>query len=170
VVLVFLAAMWAAVLVPPYLRNRGEIGRRRDPVGTFRNQLNTLGRTSPAMISPATSLASARAPHGSVYDVPSGFARSSGPPASPAAAERRRREVVRFLVAAVAVTFLGWVVTGSAVVGAVHVVVDAAFLVYAGLVLRHRRNAVERIEKVRYLHSVPAGGPTRPLLVRTSGG
>jgi hypothetical protein len=171
VVLVFLAAMWAAVLVPPFVRNRSEIGRRRDPVGTFRSQLNTLGRTSPTVIAPATSLGGARAPHGSTFDIPSNPLRPAAVPTSPAAAERRRRDVVRVLVGAIAVTFLAWFVTGSALIGAVHVLADVTFLVYAALVLRHRRNTMERAEKVRYLHSVPSGVVTaRPLLVRSSGG
>ena len=45
-VLVILAAIWAAVLVPPYLQNRRET-RPGDSIATFRSQLSVLERTTP---------------------------------------------------------------------------------------------------------------------------
>ncbi|MGH9084789.1 MAG: hypothetical protein ACRDYW_05000, partial [Acidimicrobiales bacterium] len=45
-VLVILALIWAAVLLPPYLQNRRET-RPGDSIATFRSQLSVLERTTP---------------------------------------------------------------------------------------------------------------------------
>lgn len=45
-VLVILAVVWAAVLVPPFVRNRRD-GRPDDSVLSFRAQLSTLERATP---------------------------------------------------------------------------------------------------------------------------
>ena len=45
-VLLILVAIWAAFLLPPYLRNRAE-ARPADSIGAFRRQLATLQRTRP---------------------------------------------------------------------------------------------------------------------------
>ena len=42
-VLVILAAIWAAVLLPPFLQSRSE-NRPADSISTFRNQLHVLER------------------------------------------------------------------------------------------------------------------------------
>ncbi|MDP9441429.1 MAG: hypothetical protein M3P34_04460, partial [Actinomycetota bacterium] len=53
--LIVLAAVWAAVLIPPVLRARAE-NRPSGSISDFRHQLRVLGRTSPAArISPAAS-------------------------------------------------------------------------------------------------------------------
>jgi hypothetical protein len=55
VVLLILAALWAALLVPPYLRSRSE-QRPADSIGDFRNKLRVLERTGPASVRPANRL------------------------------------------------------------------------------------------------------------------
>ena len=45
-VIVILALIWAAVLVPPYLQNRRE-SRPGDSIASFRQQLHVLERTTP---------------------------------------------------------------------------------------------------------------------------
>ena len=45
-VLVILALIWAAVLLPPYLQNRRET-RPGDSIANFRSQLSVLERTTP---------------------------------------------------------------------------------------------------------------------------
>src|SRR3546814_9095948 len=52
-VLVILAMIWAAVLVPPYLQNRRE-SRPGDSIASFRNQLSVLERTTPGEIGRAS--------------------------------------------------------------------------------------------------------------------
>ena len=54
-VLLILAALWAALLVPPYLRNRAE-NRPADSIGDFRHQLRVLQRTGPSSVAPANRL------------------------------------------------------------------------------------------------------------------
>src|SRR5207249_1568046 len=49
------AALWAALLVPPYLRSRAE-QRPADSIGDFRNKLRVLERTGPASVKPANRL------------------------------------------------------------------------------------------------------------------
>ncbi|HEY4376885.1 MAG TPA: hypothetical protein VGM93_06990, partial [Acidimicrobiales bacterium] len=56
IVLLILAVVWAAVLLPPFLRNRRE-GRPADSVLSFRQQLSTLERTTPGTTRAAGTLA-----------------------------------------------------------------------------------------------------------------
>ena len=85
-VLIILAAVWAAVLLPPFLRNRRD-GRPDNSVVSFRAQLSTLERATPG-----TSLR----PGGSI--APTRMTRSD--------VKRRRLEVLLVLAGATAVTLV----------------------------------------------------------------
>ena len=75
-VLLVLAGIWAAVLIPPAVRARAE-GRPGDSIHNFKRQLTVLRRTGPhaAFQSPALSVVSVSAPRNS--SVRSGDRRSS---------------------------------------------------------------------------------------------
>ncbi len=171
VVLVILAAMWAAVLVPRFLGSRQQIGRRRDPVRSFRSQLTVLGRTAP-VVAPATRLGGARPPHGAAPGLYVAPPRPAAMPATPSEAGRRRRDVICVLAAAAVVTLGGWYVTRWFLLGALHVAVDLALAAFATLVVQHRRTVAERAEKVRSLGVDPVAAEPRAerQLVRTSSG
>jgi hypothetical protein len=167
-VLVILAAIWAAVLVPPYPQNRRET-RPGDSIASFRSQLSVLERTTPGSRSNVSRFDVGR------YEVPryAPNARRSG--AAPvalrrAAARRRRRDVFLTLFGAVGVTFVLAVALGGSV-WMLHLLVDVLFGAYVLLLISLQQQSVEREEKVRYL--APARSVGRPsadqMLLRRSG-
>ena len=160
-VLVILALIWAAVLVPPYLQNRRE-SRPGDSIASFRRQLHVLERTTPS--SSRTNLA--RLDVGR-YDAPrynpgSNVAQlagrsAAGPRPAPtpagmrrAEARRRRHDVFVFLLGAVCVTFLLAVALDGAA-WTLNFVVDAAFVAYVGLLVSMQQQTGERDATVRYM-------------------
>jgi hypothetical protein len=170
-VLVILAAIWAAVLVPPYLQNRRET-RPGDSIASFRSQLSVLERTTPGSRSNVARLDVAR------YEVPRyapnapNARRTGAPPVAMRRAEarRRRRDVFLTLLGAVGVTFVLAVALGGSV-WMLHLLVDVVFGAYVLLLISLQQQSVEREEKVRYL--APARGVARPatdqMLLRRSG-
>ena len=93
--LVILAGVWAAVLVPPFLRSRRE-GRPASSVMSFRAQLSTLERATPG--------SKLRPVHASTAPLL---------PLAPLDARRRRRDVLVGLLGASAFTFLLAVALGG---------------------------------------------------------
>jgi hypothetical protein len=157
VVLLVLAGIWGAVLVPPLLRGRAE-GRPADSIVDFRRQLSVLRRTSP--------LASSQASASALADVAQrSFAMSAmsagpvgvGATVGPASAarrlrtQRRRREVFFSLLGGVAGTLLLGLIPGLHAVLMVNVLVDIAFAGYLFALLRFRNLAAEREMKLRFL-------------------
>lgn len=160
-VLVILALIWAAVLVPPYLQNRRE-SRPGDSIASFRRQLNTLERTTPG--SSRTNLA--RLDVGR-YDAPrynpgSNVAqlanrsvagpRSAASPSAMRRAEsrRRRHDIFVFLLGAVCVTLLLAVALDGAA-WTLNFVVDAVFVAYVALLVTMQQQTSEREVTVRYM-------------------
>jgi nitrate reductase NapE component len=155
-VLVILALIWAAVLVPPYLQNRRET-RPGDSIASFRNQLNVLERTTPGSSRSNLSRLDVGRYDAPSYNARSNVAqlagRSSAP--SPAAlrraeARRRRRDVFVFLLGAVGVTFILAVAMGGPV-WMLHLAVDVVFVAYVGLLVSMQAQTSEREVKVRYM-------------------
>lgn len=175
-VLVILAVIWAAVLVPPYLQNRRET-RPGDSITTFRSQLAVLERTTPGRGSNLSRLDVGRyeAPRyvpptaRRAYVAPSavGMRRSE--------ARRRRRDVFLTLLGAVAVTFLLAVAMGG-VVWMVHLAVDAVFGAYVFMLISIQQAQADREAKVRYIQPPQSRArapqlrtPEAQLLMRRSG-
>ncbi|MEO7428632.1 MAG: hypothetical protein ABIY48_04530 [Acidimicrobiales bacterium] len=174
-VLVILAAIWAAVLLPPYLQNRRDT-RPGDSIATFRTQLSVLERTTPG----GRSGSLARLDVGR-YDpptyVPPAARRAPGRAARPAPsqaamrraeARRRRRDVFLTLLGAVAVTFVLAVVFGGSV-WMLHLAIDLGFLGYVGMLVSLQQQSLEKDDKVRYLAPAPRRTAPEPLLLRRSG-
>lgn len=140
-----LGLLWAAVLVPPLFRARSE-RRGANSIGDFSQSLGVIGRTGGYSASravppiPQSPSARHRAPGG----------RPTGP-AVMSPAQRRRRDVLLTLGAAVVVTLLAAVITGSTAVWVAQVVTDALLVTYVALLVRRRTLAAERSAKVRYL-------------------
>lgn len=175
-VLVILAAIWAAVLVPPYLQNRRET-RPGDSIANFRSQLSVLERTTPGRSSNLSRLDVGR------YEVPryapaatrrptGGYAMPSASAMRRAEARRRRRDVFLTLLGAVAVTFLLALAMGGAV-WMVHLAVDAVFGAYVFMLISIQQQQADRANKVRYLEPpqarVQRAHQEPQLLMRRSG-
>lgn len=152
-VLVILAVIWAAVLVPPYLQSRTE-NRPADSISSFRNQLSVLERRA-TLSGPSPARASRPAP---------GPRRATLPPMSPARpsmriparlapadARKRQREILITLLIAAGVTLLLGVVMPPVLL--LHVLIDGLLGGYVYLLLQAKRAREERASKVRYLPS-----------------
>lgn len=140
-VLVILGVMWAAVLLPPWLRSRSE-HRPSDSIHSFRRHLSVLERSGPVAASVRTA---------------SGRPLASVPPRLTApmsirTARKRRRDILTGLAVVMGVTLLGgFAVEALRPLLVIHVVADVLFLSYVVLLNRSMRATVERDLKVRYL-------------------
>jgi hypothetical protein len=165
-VLVILAVIWAAVLLPPYLQNRSE-SRPADSISTFRNQLSVLERRS-AMLGPAVP-----GEIGTMRPAPIRSAQLHRARLARAEAKKRRRDILVTLLAAAGLTLVLGLVLPQVLL--LHLLIDALLGAYVALLVRQRRMAEERAMKVRYLSSarrparaVPA--PAQLALRRSAGG
>ena len=167
-VLLILAIVWAAVLVPPWLRNRSE-SRPADSISSFRRQLSVLERTSPGTgITPVRRPAPAPMPVAPAVPV---VARPVRPRHHRAAmtrrsARRRRRDIFFGLLVLMVATLVLSFVPALQVLRTVHLVLDALFVAYVALLVRAQRLAAEREMKVHYLPGSVAAEPA--LLLRRS--
>jgi hypothetical protein len=168
VVLLVLAGIWAVVLLAPLVRARAD-GALGDTIGSFRRHLSVLERAAPSTVSPANRL---RNPSSQVaippYRPPASPMRRRDPlgyprAASPAVlrrrrAQRRRRDVLFTLVAAMAGSLLLAFIPGLSVMMWVHILIDVLFVGYLGLLIRIRNVIAEREMKLTFLPS-PAAVP-----------
>ena len=144
-VLLVLAAIWAAVLLPPYLQKRRAFHPHAS-IGDFRNQLAVLQRTgdpyAPVRSTPALSRGMSR------RDV-----------------QRRRRDVLMTLAAAAGLSFLLALVAGGAV-WLLHLSVDAALLGYVALLMQVQQQRPASRANVRPLHAPHRLSATQQALLR----
>jgi len=132
-VLLILAVLWAAVLIPPLFKAHTE-RRRGDSIGDF-----SYKRPAPPLpMSLAGTTGAPRPRHGAV-------------PGGMTTAQRRRRDVLVGLLGAVAVTFVAAMFTGSTPMWVLQLAVDALLVTYVVLLVRMRTLATEQQVKVRYL-------------------
>jgi Flp pilus assembly protein TadB len=143
-VLMILAAVWAAVLVPPFVRNRRD-ARPDNSVVSFRAQLSTLERATPG-----TSLR----PLGSSDLGPT----LRGSSMTRSDAKRRRRDVLVGLMGSTGFTFLLAVVAGGTLATLLFLASAGAFGAYVYALRQLQLRTLEREAKVRVLtpRSVPA--------------
>ena len=164
VVLFILAAMWAAVLLPPWLRNRTE-NRPADSIVSFRRQLSVLERTTPGttVAAPVTRIgALSHLPAPSMSPMA-----AAGAPISLREAQKRRRDILFGLLAAMGGSLLIGLLPGLRVMLGLHLVLDVLFAAYVVLLVQARKAAFEREMKVRYLPG-HVGTPEPALLLRRS--
>ena len=163
VVLFILAAMWAAVLLPPWLRNRTE-NRPADSIVSFRRQLSVLERTTPGttVAAPVTRIGSLS----SLQPAPV-VSVAAGAPISLREAQKRRRDILFGLLAAMGGSLLIGLVPGLRVMLGLHLLLDLLFAAYVVLLVQARKAAYEREMKVRYLPG-SVGTPEPALLLRRS--
>jgi nitrate reductase NapE component len=171
-VLVILALIWAAVLLPPYLQNRRET-RPGDSIATFRTQLSVLERTTPGGRSGSLARLDVGRYDAPRYVPPAARRRSVTPSQAAmrrAEVRRRRRDVFLTLLGAVAVTLVLAVALGGTTVWMVQLVVDVAFAGYVLMLVSIQQQAMQAEEKVRYIRPAPRRTSPEPqLLLRRSG-
>jgi len=170
VVLVVLAGIWAAVLVPPMLRSRAE-ARPADSIGNFRRQLRVPQRTGPAVaaLGDGPRAAGAGAVRRTAPPLPLAASRPLTPQASRRARTlRRRRDVLAVLLAGMTGTlFLGAVFSSLRSLLWLHLLLDVALVAYVAMLVRARNAAAEREMKLRFLPATPQ--PDNIILFRRSG-
>ncbi len=145
-VLMILAAVWAAVLLPPFLRNRRD-GRPGSSVLDFRAQLSTLERATPGT---------------SLRVVPPGATIAPIRPTVRPDVRRRRRDVLSGLAGATGFTFLLTLLAGGTLPTLMFVASAACLGAYVYALRQLKLRSMERSVKVRPLR--PAVG-SRPALV-----
>jgi hypothetical protein len=174
-VLLFLAGLWAAVLTPEIIRKRADY-RPADSIGSFRRHMHVLQRATPiGRRSASPSLDGRVVPlrHPIALAPPAirtGAARQFGP----TSAQRRRRDILCALLAAMGGSLLLGFVPGFGVLWGFHIVLDVLFVAYGFLltqrhVLFGARQATPRpAANVRYLEA-PARAVAEPMLLRRTG-
>lgn len=168
-VLLILAVVWGVFLIPQVLRARADRGPA-DSIGSFRNQLSMIERSLPGGTGRVTHLNAARRAQatmpigGPVGPLASGYQTVAYRPPTRSELQRRRRDVLLALLAAVIFTLaLGLLFRP---LFALNVVADAALAGYVILLVRARTIAVEREMKVRYLPG-PMALPSREPALRS---
>jgi hypothetical protein len=133
VVLLILAVVWAIFLVPQVLRARAT--RTGDSVGAFAQQLSILGRTSPA-----------GAPHlmRPVPMVPNDDDDLGPERLTLDEARKRRKDVIRVLLLAMAATFVLALLPPLRKLLLVHLVLDVVFVAYLALLYRAQAASTAR--------------------------
>lgn len=149
--LLILAVIWAAVLVPPMLRARAE-GRPSDSIGEFHRHLSVLSRTGPVDFSAANRLyANSPAPY-----VSAGPWTAARLEARRRRTVKRRRDILVSLLAGMAGTLVLGLVPALRELLYLHLMLDLLFAGYVALLVRMRNVAAEREMKLRFL---PSTGP-----------
>ena len=166
-VLLILAVIWAAVLIPPFLRARTE-GRPADSIGDFRRRLTVLERTGPMLMAPANRLRHNQQLASLQYLAQPTFNPSNARMGTPSRdalrhqrTQRRRRDVLIGLVLCMAGTLLLGAVPALRILWAAHVVLDVLCAVYVAMLVRARNIAAEKAMKLRVL---PGGAGLNPAM------
>ncbi len=147
VVLLFLAVIWGLVLFG-YVRERLADAGPADSIGSFHRQLSVLERTDPN-----------RPVVGRTLVTPSARRTTT--------AQRRRRDIITGLSAAVAGTLLLALVTGARPLWGLQVLSDVLLVGYVALLVRLRLLLADREAKLRFLPS--SSTPEPALLLRRTG-
>lgn len=162
-VLFVLAVMWFGVGIS-WARSRRD-HRGVNSISSFSKHLSVLERTSPA-VSGRSSLASRSSGRPTPIYPAAGYV-PPRPPMSLSNARRRRRNVLTALAGAVVATLVLIPFAGSVMV-MLQVLADLLLVGYLALLIRMRRLAIERSQKVRYLPRPGHAGETQLLLHRSA--
>ncbi|MBA2325701.1 MAG: hypothetical protein H0V95_03520 [Actinobacteria bacterium] len=146
-VLLILAVLWAAVLVPPALRSRSE-GRRGETIGPLNYRLGSggpgSGRSLGSMFNRAPAgpggFRPAAFPPRPVGTAPVRAGAPTGPPGEMTPPQKRRRDILALLLAGVGLTFVLAVFTGVVALWLFHLLTDALLGGYVYLLLRMKQN------------------------------
>ena len=161
-VLIVLAAVWAAFLLPPILRARQE-HRPSGSITDFRRQLHVLARSAPA-----GNVAPQAIPGRVVPIRPNVSAAYASPQPLRLGRSRqtikRRRDIFVGLLVAMAGSLVLGALPPLRILWSIHLLLDVLFLAYVGALVYLRNLAAEREMKVRFLPT--AVTPEPALLLR----
>jgi len=150
-VILVLLALWAAVLLPPILRSRAESGSAPGGIGDFVGRLRAgLGQHH----RPDAGLPPLQPIMGPV----GGPGPSMGPMRAPGGmspSQRRRRDVLIVLLAAMGLTFLMAVMAGSIVFWVLQLLTDVLLGGYVYLLLHHKAKRQQRRPAARPMTPLP---------------
>lgn len=162
-VLLFLAAVWAVVLIPPLFRGRVE-SRSADSIGDFRRQLHVLQRTGPTP--PAPRYVGGGVAAGMVSPFRSPVAIRSPQALRRQRTLKRRRDVLLGLAGATVGSLLLGAIPAFHLLWVLTLLSGVALAGYVAMLVHMRNLAAERDMKLRFL---PANGaPDAALLLRRS--
>jgi hypothetical protein len=147
-ILVVLAVVWVAVLVPPFLRGRRE-GRPGDSINSFRQQLNVLERAAP---SGRASFPSSVIHRPSPVRVPPRGYVAPATIASRRRARQRRRQVLQVLIGLALLTATLAVAAGGVFL-VIHLAIDVVLVAYLALLVQMQRIAAVQYSALRYHRS-----------------
>ena len=167
--LLILAVVWAAVLVPPWLRSRAD-ARPADSISAFRHRLTVLERTGPVGTRRVPLMAHRPDVAGYVPVARRPVARTQmAAVSSRARTQRRRRDIFVGMLAAMVTSLVLGFIPSLRILWVVHLLVDAMFVTYVALLVHMRNQAAERDMKVRFLpQGLQARTPEPALLLRRS--
>jgi hypothetical protein len=157
VVMLVLAALWAVVLLPPLVRSRSSRSVASDSIGEFNYKLGVLSQTNgaaPAARPSRKPRMQRPLPVTSPRPLPQHGARPAMAPfamPSPPRAAKRRADILRGLVIAVALTMALAYLTGSPLVWGVQLLTDVCLAAFLGLWALARNVQADRAQTVRYL-------------------
>lgn len=157
-IILVLAILWAAVLLPPILRSRSEAGAPSGGVGDFLDKLRSglgHGRQHEGnlpLLQPLMGPVGGPAP-----STPMGPVSVSG---GMSPTQRRRRDVLVALLAAVGLTLVMALLSASMLVWVLNLLADALLGGYVYLLLEFKARQAERGHKVRPIAEAPIGAPT----------
>ncbi|MEA3216371.1 MAG: hypothetical protein QOJ19_2527 [Acidimicrobiia bacterium] len=154
--IVFLIAMWVAVLAAPVLQNRGSSNKGGDSIKTFQRQLATLERATPYRSAAPRS-------EGRSRNTPLAGPVGRRPLTSAQLAAQRRRNTLLVLAGTALASLVGTLTMGGWFL-AVHLVADALLVTFVVLMLRTVRMAAEREMKVAFLPHRESGAEPTALL------
>lgn len=144
-VLLILAVVWAAVLVPPMLRSRAD-GRPSDSISQFRRHLRVLHRTTPHGLAPVgQTIPPVATPY---YGAPVTMRAAD---LSRRRAQERRKVVLVGLLGLMGATLVLGLLPPLRLLLVAHVITDLLFAAYCALLVRMRSVATEREQKLRFL-------------------
>jgi hypothetical protein len=158
--IVFLIAMWVAVLAAPVLRNRSSAANRPgnrggDSIKTFQRQLATLEKATPYR-APLV-----RSPGASRRAASAGRPETARPSLTAGQRAAQRRRMVLVGLVGLAIVSLGLALTVSGWFVLLHLLADGLLVAYVVLLTRTLRLAAEREMKVAFLpHRNPGAEPT----------
>lgn len=160
-VILVLAILWAAVLLPPILRSRSEAGASPGGVGDFLGKLRSglgHGRQHEGNLPPLQPIMGPVG--GPTPSTPMGPVQVSG---GMSPTQRRRRDVLLGLVAAAGLTFVMAFMAGSMMFWVLNLLADALLGGYVYLLLQYKARQAERNQKVRPLATQPIATPANVL-------
>lgn len=143
-VLLILAVLWAAVLVPPALRSRSE-NRRGEPIGPLNLRIGAKRNAPPSLSSSLGSAFNRPSSRGAFRPAAYPTRQVSGAPGRPPGqmtpAQKRRRDVLVVLVGAAGLTLALGLFTGMMAMLIAHVFVDVLLAGYLFLLVQMKQRS-----------------------------